>query len=60
MKDTPRMMKFGTITENADGVLEFRGFSIDCNFSNARVEEVLLTLVIARLQSELDIYRRKK
>jgi hypothetical protein len=49
-----KILHFGTIYSNMYGVLEFNGFQIDCEGSDKYPPIMLLELVIAKIQKELD------
>jgi len=55
----PKITKFGTITENEEGVIVFADFSIDMEYSKGGHKDFLqndfLTLVIDRLTQSLPL-----
>ena len=52
--EPPKILKFGVITEQPDGILLFSGFDIEVGPHNSlHAQRVLLEAVIARLKHEL-------
>ncbi len=58
--ETQQLMKFGTIREVDNGVIELDGFHVDMNGTDEWVSISLLSLVIKRLEAELAELHQKK
>ena len=49
-----QILKFGEITEDAQGALVFQNFRVDVAYQYATAEEAILRLVIERFTNELN------
>jgi hypothetical protein len=53
-----KIIKFGQISENADGDLVFKDFHVDANGQYDEAEVAILALTIERLKQELETIKR--
>lgn len=60
MTSKAKIKVFGTISENKDGVLVIDGFELDLNYEFDISEVGAITLIIQRLQADLEELKRDK